>query len=340
MSLREDVRQQTELQNTKDTLRKTLVRLHRAKTSREELVKAVHDAAKEAIAALDIQPVQPFKADVRPTGTPQTAVCVLADWQLAKVTASYSSRVAERRVEKYAAKVARIVQAQRADHPVDTIHVYMLGDMVEGEQIFPGQSHLIDASLFRQTLVDGPRILGNFLRQMLTVAPKVEVYGVIGNHGAIGGRARREYHPESNADLIVYQATKLATEKDRGIVWGDLADGIRRRWYQTPSPAGIPVFLFHGDQIKGGALGFPWYATAKKVLGWDRTHRFRYAFCGHFHTPTRQYINGIVLWASGSIESDNDYAEEYMAAVSEPSQWLLFMHPRHGVTAEYCVGLS
>jgi hypothetical protein len=329
-----------ELHDTKAALRSALLKLHKMHRSREELVKVVQQSAKDAISALEIKPVVPIKPDIRRAGTPQTAICVLSDWQLAKITATYSSTIAERRVEEYAAKVARIIQAHRGDHPVDSMHVYLLGDIVEGEQIFPGQAHLIDASVFRQTLVDGPRIIGNFLRQALTMVPKVEVYGVIGNHGALGGRSRREYHPESNADLMVYEVTRQLLEGQKGLKWGPLEDGIRRRWYQTPKPAGIPVFCFHGDQIKGGFAGFPWYAFAKKVLGWDRKHRFRYAFSGHFHTPVRQYINGIVLWGNGSLESDNDYAEEYMAATGEPSQWLIFMHPKLGVTAEHCVRLT
>jgi hypothetical protein len=339
-SLSTFAKHEAEIHGTKKALRNALLKLHKAKTSREELVRVVHQAAREAMSALEIPPVKPFKLDTREKGTPQTAICVLADWQLGKITASYSSEVAAERMEKYASKVARIIQAHRADHPVDTMHVYLLGDLIEGEQVFPGQSHLIDASLFQQTLVDGPRILGTFLRQALTMVPKVEVYGVIGNHGAIGGRARRDYHPESNADLMLYEVTRQLLSGQKGLTWGPLASLRTRRWYQTPKPAGIPVFLFHGDQIKGGFAGFPWYAFAKKVLGWDRKHRFRYAFSGHFHTPVRQYINGIVLWGSGSLESDNDYAEEYMAATGEPSQWLLFMHPRIGVTAERCVDLS
>lgn len=339
-SLEQFSKREAETHETKQALRAALLNIERLKRGRAEYIKTLDRAAREAMSSMEIPPVPKFKLDVRAKGTPQTAVCVLSDWQLAKLTSTYNTNVAARRVEQYAEKVARIIQAQRADHPVDEMHVYCLGDMVEGEQIFPGQSYLIDASLFRQTLVDGPRILAGFLRSALSIVPTVKVYCVIGNHGAIGGRARREYHPESNADLMVYQVAKMLTEGEKRLVWGDLADGIQKRWYHTADPAGHRVFLFHGDQIKGGFAGYPWYAFGKKLLGWSRKHKFRYAFSGHFHTPVRMYLNGIVLWGSGSLESDNDYAEEYMAATGDPSQWLLFMHPKMGVTAEYCVGLE
>ena len=333
----EDYAREEEL---KRDLREAHLKLEKAKQKKADLVDATMRAAREAVLTLDIPPVKPFKPDVRQQGTAQVAVCVLSDWQLAKLTTTYDSKVAARRVEEYAAKVARIIQAQRTDHPVNEAFVFLLGDLVEGEQIFPGQSYLIDASLFNQTLVTGPKILGGFLRQMLTVVPKVKVHGVIGNHGSIGGRARKEYHPESNADLMLYEFTRQLLEGQKGLTWGPLADGLTRRWSDVVEVAGQRCFLFHGDQVKGGFAGFPWYGFGKKLLGWSRKDHFRYAFSGHFHTPVRMYINGITLWGSGSLESDNTYAEEALAATSEPCQLLLFMHPRLGATAEYWIGLK
>ena len=80
--------------------------------------------------------------------------------------------------------------------------VLALGDIVEGELIFPGQSHLIDSSLYRQVTVDGPRIMHTFFSILLENFKEVEVYWVIGNHGALGGRSRRDYNPETNADRM------------------------------------------------------------------------------------------------------------------------------------------
>jgi hypothetical protein len=101
--------------------------------------------------------------------------------------------------------------------------------------------------------------------------------------------------------------------------------------------------LFHGDQVKGGFGGFPWYGFAKKVMGWrvsGEIPEFNYAISGHFHTPVRMYLNGLTLWGNGSTESSNTYALESLAASGDPCQWLLFCHPENGVTAEYLVHLN
>lgn len=320
--------------------RRTLRDLEKEKNKKAELVAAVYQAARDGIAGLDFPTVAPPARDKR-TRTAETAVAVLSDWQLAKVTPTYSSAVCEERIRRYADKVEKLVSIQRADHPVRDLRVYLLGDLVEGELIFPGQAHLIDASLYRQVLVDGPRILGDFLRRMAGVFERVHVVGVIGNHGALGGRARKDYHPESNADTMMYEATRLALGAQSNITWAPNMTPGERHWYAIDKVGNKRFFLFHGDQVKGGFAGFPWYGFGKKLQGWYMINEtYDYALSGHFHTPVRMYQNGITLWGNGSTESDNTYAAEGLAAAGEPCQWLLFSHPEQGVSAEYLVRLS
>lgn len=314
--------------------------LQSEKIRTEELVKAVYQAAKDAASGLRLEVVKPpVKRDPRKK-VPETAIALLADWQLAKLTASYSSKVCESRIKSYAEKVIELTEIQRADHPVKELRVYLLGDLVEGELIFPGQAHLIDASLYRQVMVDGPRILGGFLRSMLTAFEKVSVVSVIGNHGSLGGKARRDYHPESNADAMMYEATRLILEKEPRLSWDGNVAPRERKWYAIDVVGSKRFFLFHGDQVKGGAFGFPWYGFDRKIKGWERIYNFDYAVSGHFHTPVRTIYGGVTHWGSGSTESDNTYAAERLAAQGSPSQWLLFCHPERGVTAEYEVHLT
>ncbi len=317
--------------------RKALRQLDEAKNAKAELIEAVREAAADAIAGLSYTPVpKPKKQAGRDA---ETAVVLLSDWQLAKVTPSYSTAVCEARIEALAAKVLELTAIQRADHPVKECRVYLLGDLLEGELIFPGQAHRIDASLYAQVLSDGPRILGGLLRRLAASFESVRVVGVIGNHGALGGRARRDYHPESNADAMMYEVTRLALLGEKRITWAPNVTEGERHWYATDTIGDKTFFLFHGDQVKGGFAGFPWYGFGKKLLGWNRIYGFDYAVSGHFHTPVRGYYNGITHWGNGSTESDNTYANESLAAAGEPTQWLLFAEPKRGVTSEHLIYL-
>lgn len=331
-----------------ELLRKALRSAHEKlrieKISKEDLVQAVHNAAREAIAGLTFPSIPKPKPDRRQQNE-ETAIAVLSDWQLAKRTPTYNTQVCDERIGLYADKVLRLTDIQRADHAVKSLRVYLLGDLLEGELVFPGQAHLIDASLYSQVLVDGPRILGTFLRRMLSHFDSVHVVGVIGNHGALGGKARKDYHPETNADAMLYEVTRLSVTDSR-LTWAPNMTPGERHWYAIDQIGSKKFLLFHGDQIKGHA-GYPWYGTGRAVQGWaiafDRLwseERFDYALYGHFHTPNRLYMNGLTAWCNGSTESHNPYAMEQLKSSGEPCQWLLFTHPELGISAEYLVHLS
>ena len=320
--------------------RRLLVKLDKANASKEELVDAVYRAARDAAAGLVMSPVRPPQGDKR-KGKPEVAVAMLSDWQLGKKTPSYTSEVCEQRVQRYAAKVQTLADIQRSDHPVRELRVWLLGDLVEGELIFPGQAHRIDASLYRQVVVDGPRILGDFLRSMLAAFDRVHVTAVIGNHGAIGGPVRRESHPETNADMMLARIVS-DTVTDPRLTW-TLSDPVGERgWYAIDHIGNYSCLLFHGDQVRGGFGGFPWYGFGKKVLGWRQTMEpFTDAACGHWHQSAAFPLNEVIVRVNGSTESDNTYALENLASAGRPSQWLYFVNPDRGrVTAEYRVWLD
>lgn len=342
MTLKADLQAAAQVEQLQTANARLLRQLADAKAKRDELVGAVYQAARDAALSLKLPPVKPPKADVRRL-SPETAVATLADWQLAKKTPSYNTDVCEQRIEVYGDRVLKLAAIQRADHPVNSLRVYMLGDLVEGELIFPGQAHRIDASLFRQVMVDGPRILGHFIRRMAAHFAQVHVEGVIGNHGSLGGRARKDYHPESNADAMLYEATRLALGRQPNVTWGPTSVPGERRWYAIDKigPAAA-FFLWHGDQVKGGFAGYPWYGFAKKLLRWQATlpEWFNYSVSGHFHTAVSFPVGRVEHYGAGSTESDNTWVQEEIGEQSRPTQWLLFVEPsRVGVTAEYRVRL-
>lgn len=325
----------TELRRANQSL---LRQLTKAKVRNEELVAAAYRAAKEAAESLIMPPIPKAPRMATKPGSREIAVAMFADWQLGKTTPSYDSEACEQRVETCIDKIVNLTNIQRAEHPVREARVYALGDMVEGEMIFPGQAHLIDASMFQQVMVDGPRIFGNALRRIASHFDITHVECCTGNHGAVGGKSRREYHPESNCDSMLYEFTRRLTAEDKRLTWGPTYTKGERHWYRLDrlGPAAT-FFLFHGNQIKGGFAGFPWYAFHKQVLRWRSiVGPFNYSASGHFHTALTFPIGDIEHYACGSTESDNTYAAEWLASQSRPTQWLLFVEPqRIGVTAEY-----
>ena len=314
---------------------KLLQEYNKAKEKNVDLADAVYRAVREDIESVKYMPVPKPKFGKATKGE-EVAVAVIADWQLAKITPDYNSQVCEERIYKYAEKIIQLTEIQRQDHPVKELHIWALGDIIEGELIFPGQSFLVDGGLYRQITVDGPRIMKNFINMMLENFEKIVFVGVIGNHGSIGGRARKDHDPETNGDRMLYRITQLMFENEKRIEFR-IPDGRgERHWYAVDKIGNYKSLLCHGDQF--GSLS-TFYGFQKKAYGWKIgaiEDDFDDVYLGHFHTPTKMTFNTVQMRISGSPESTNTYAVERLAAVGRPSQPLMFVHPEKGiVTAEY-----
>lgn len=310
------------------------------KNVKDEAVYAVYQAAYEAFTSLELPPVKMGNIKSGKSGVPETAVAVFADWQLGKVTPTYNSDVLANRIETYTDKLIEITQIQRAHHPVDTLHVWLLGDIVEGEEIFPGQSHLIDSGLYRQVGVNGPEIISTFLRRALENFKHVHVTGIIGNHGAVGGRARKQHDPETNMDRLLYKIVELIFKNEPRISF-NIPDGKgERNWYAVDNIGNYSSLLIHGDQMPAPTSYYGYY---KKVMGWKDgaiPEHFDDVFMGHYHQQYKMTIGSGLLRISGSPESHNTYAQEYFSSMSRPCQHLMFVHPENGVTSEYSIWLD
>jgi hypothetical protein len=331
-----------ELKNTNERL---LRQIDKLKDKKADLIEAVYQGARDGMSTLTLPKIS--KSTIPNKKTKDTELCVplLSDIQLAKRTPDYDSKIAEKRVIEYANRIVKLTKIQRQSHNVNKCVVLALGDIVEGELIFPGQSHLIDSSLYRQVTVDGPRILYAFFTTLLQEFDEVECYWVIGNHGALGGRSRRDYNPETNADRMLGKILDTMFANEKRIKF-HIPEGVDQHWY-TVADLGVKAkfFCFHGDNIRG-SMGLPFYGYNKKILGWKALasqglmENFTHAVCGHYHTPTSLYINDVRVWVNGSTESYNSYAQEQLASMGRPSQFCLFVKPSKGVTAEYLVNLE
>jgi hypothetical protein len=330
--------------STIDFLRSENKRLARLadkhKNVRNETVNAIYAAAYDAFSNVNI--TVPEKKELKRSGQgdAEVAVAVFADWQLGKLTPDYDSEVLAQRIELYTEKMLKIVEMQRADHPVDTLHVWLLGDIVEGEEIFPGQSHLLDSGLYRQVGINGPEVLSKFLTTALQNFSKVNVTGVIGNHGSVGGRNRKMYDPESNMDRLLYRIVSLIFRNEPRITF-NIPDGRgERHWYAVDRIGSYGSLLIHGDQMPSPNTVTAYY---RKVMGWKDgaiPEEFEDVFMGHYHQQAKMTIGTSTLRISGSPESTNTYAQEYFNSMSRPSQHLMFVHPNNGVTSEYSIWLD
>jgi hypothetical protein len=343
------VTQTQETQQLRDALNRTLRALDKACATKEDLVEAVYRASLDAFRGVDI-PAVPKPAPDHRKGREEVAVLVLSDWQLGKKTPTYSSGVCAKRIALLTSKVRQIAALHSVSRPVRDIHCFAIGDFLEGELVFPGQAHRIDASLYRQ-LATGTEMYVNLLRALAGTFRTVTTWEVDGNHGAIGGSQRREMHPETNADRILYHFAAELTAAEPRIVH-HMTDPVgEANWYHVAAIGKYRSLLVHGQEFRGTA-GMPWYSIQKHVGGWalGAINDFVTGFgaggdvdidCGHWHMPASITLNHVTFRCNGSTESYNTYAQQQLASVGRPSQSLRFVDPVKGrVTACYTIWLD
>lgn len=316
--------------------------LYQVKHKRADYLEAVRQATLDAISQIELKPVKAPPAGKPKLGSEEVALVLLSDMQTGKVTPDYNSEVCAERVDRYADKVIKLTEIHRAGRPVKNARVALLGDVIEGCDIFPGQQWLIDSTLYRQVFNTTPVIIADFLRKLLTKFDTVTVDAVDGNHGRIGRKGM--FGPEDNADKMVYRVVELLLRDEPRVVFNIADPPGERAWYKIMEIGNYKALLIHGDQIRGHS-GFPWYGLGKKVNGWGsgglgRDSDFQDVLMGHWHQLARIPLNQRAVWVNGSTESYNTYAQENLAAQSDPMQWLLFVSPEAGrVTASYGVDL-
>lgn len=340
------------LQDANDRLRQEL---RKERLRSERLFETIRNATADALAGIHLPPVKRPKLTAGKKGEEKALVC-FSDLQLAKVTPTYNSEVAHERVKRYAEKIALLTNIARHDHPVKEARVYLGGDIIEGEQIFSHQPWQVDASMIRQ-VTDGAEMVAEFVRTLAAEFETVHCVGVIGNHGLLQGGKYSRFNPETNMDRMLYVLAQQILRDERRVTWTIPWEKNERSWYAVDYPfypkgvdlprgihdaaAGPGFLIVHGDQIPGSA-SHSVATIAKHIYGWASgavAEPFQYVLYGHWHNPRSFRFNKFRAWCNGSFESTNTYAQEKLAAVGHPEQWLLFANHQR-VTAEYLVDLS
>ena len=319
-------------------LRNLQVKVRDAKEHRQELIDAVYTASRDALAALGpVLPVAPPPPDRRKK--PEVALIHATDWQRGKRTQSYNSEICDERVNRLADKIFTLTKIARSDHPVNSAAVLFGGDMLEGVNIFPGQTFEIDSWLYDQ-FFGLIRLEERFIRRLLSEFETVEIWAEPGNHGRIGRSKSGDFPAADNMDNLSYGVAKMLLENEPRVIWHPY-----HSWYQPVQIGNYKAMLIHGDEIKSFGGNTPAFGLLRKGTAWSSgvvEEGFQDIYFGHFHTPmTLTLPNGGQMYGTGSTESSNAYAAEFVAAKGKPSQRLHFIEPEKGhVTAEYRLWLD
>jgi hypothetical protein len=123
------------------------------------------------------------KRDASKNKDSEVAVLVISDVQLAKRTPTYNMAIAEQRLMKMIQKTVHITNVRRKAANINKLKVFFVGDLVEGETIFPHQAWETEANLMVQACREFPRMTAQLLLHAAEHFDSVETHWVSGNHG-------------------------------------------------------------------------------------------------------------------------------------------------------------
>lgn len=333
-----------ELAEVRRTLVRTQVQLKVSKARVDDLVAATIEASKDAAIALGkFEPTPPPNLVPNADHAPEVALWDTGDWQYSKVSPSYNSEVADRRVRQFVDKAISLTNLHRKGVPVREGVVVFGGDMVEGLFNFPTQPFEIDATLFEQ-YVRVSRLCVEVVKAALATYEHVTVVPEWGNHGRIGSK-RDAVVRSDNIDRMCFELAKQLLENEPRLTWQDCPEDVQRL-----EIGNYRALVMHGDEF--GRTGFVapasfvqhvnrWRSGAYRVNG--ESWAFADVYTHHNHTFGELPLangEGSVFW-NGSTESDNRYANIGMASTALPAQRVHFIDPERGrVTAQYKVWLD
>ena len=247
----------------------------------------------------------------------------------------YNWAVLEKQFEVLSYGLEEIVLRHKMVAPIENLHVHLLGDIIEGWDIFKGQTNSIDRDIAHQ-LLDVVDLLADFLDRSRTLFKHIHVVGVPGNHGRIGSKGENLHYV--NYDYIVYKFLEKIFKNYPEFTWQ-----ISESWWQIDSIYDYNFLMFHGDDIRGWQ-GIPYYGIDRAAKNYRELLEiiglsYDYLEIGHFHMPselsgvtTEKFING--CWPGGTI-----YSMKGLGAANTPIQKLFAVHPRQGVTYRYPIRL-
>lgn len=256
--------------------------------------KSIIDQIKEAL-----QSIPRYSPRPKTVVGNHTLVATLSDLHFGKNTSLLESRIKE-----YTYIIKNLASSK-----TDEFVLLMLGDMVDGQGIYPGQCYDIEIDPPGQVIATRDSLW----RLMVSLRKKAPVRAecVFGNHGRVTQKKDLIATRRSNWDWILYMvldAMSRISESEISISYADE--------------------LFHEALIRGYRLllaheAIPQVATnarRAKAAGWADIYKFDLMVSAHLHDYSITNYNGRPLIINGAMADPSEFAKTALARTSHPTQ--------------------
>jgi hypothetical protein len=167
----------------------------------------------------------------------------------------------------------------------------------------------------------------------------VHVISIPGNHGRTTFKPRSKGYTRLNYETMLTWWLQSMFESDPKVTFETPVSGDA--WFNV---FGWNFLLAHGDRMgsRGGAGFIGPAATVARghfrlFKNWAITGRIpNFILTGHLHTSLKLELG----YGNGSLPGFNEYARDLGFTPSAPTQWLLYVHERRGISHGFEVQLA
>ena len=293
--------------------------------------------------------------------TPQDAIALFSDLHWGSLIdprttaglAQYNLEIAKERLTRWRNGVLRFTQMDQHLVTVDTLHLFALGDDIEGHgEMFATQKlSMVESVGFQVLTLIG--YLSEVLIELLSRYKHIKVYKVRGNHGRITARARDDYPPD-NLELLLWHNVADRVRSTTGGVWTETPNGIRVLeggkidFYISPA---FMMFvnildhsfaLRHGDRVGNVTRTYTGLVDNKLRLNAIVGSVINYYMIAHHHEPQQieHEIGGEAIVNGCFVGPSLLSVTMSRPAANIPSQEFFLMHPVYGITHRHRIRLS
>lgn len=289
-------------------------------------------------------PELPPKRKIKKKPSKEEALLLFSDAQIGqKVSLEetnglgyYDIHVFKKRMQKLVDHIKYYTHIQSAINPITKLNIFMLGDNVEGINIFKGQIHHLDVLIVDQ-FFEGIKTISKALIQLLDDFEEIEIWGIVGNHGRMGRKGENPTY--INWDFLLYKTLEmmLVNYKDK-IKWN-----IPLSNWTIAEIRNNSFLLLHGDTIKAWN-GLPYYGIDRadsRLTAMLSAHgkKYRYLCMGHHHNPADIDSPGGEKILNGTMVGGSSFSINQLHTSSRPSQWFFGVNDR-GISWRYKILLD
>lgn len=237
----------------------------------------------------------------------------------------FDKDIFETQFEELTRKTGLLLRERASLKKIAKIHVFLLGDIIDGEAIFPGHAHEVDVSVIDQILMSAGYI-SSFVNEISRFG-EVEVSCVIGNHGRIS----KEAPVGDNWEVLLYKLIQKDL-KDNEKVTMD----VQRAYFRNVDVAGYKFLLVHGHQLRSTNN-----TSVERMVG-------RYSamlgrpdvMCmGHHHTLNVRDVNQTEVIMNPAFVTSSNFAMGKLGLLSQPAQLVLGVNEDDGVVWRHSIKL-